>query len=45
MNTNEMRVAFKRIMAGEKAKLVVAPENWDKANAIFATLSPQLRSL
>ena len=44
MNSNDIKAAITRIMAGERATLVVAPENWDAAQAVFANLAPSLRA-
>jgi hypothetical protein len=44
MNAAELKKALARIMAGERATLVVSPENWEAAQAVFATLAPSLQA-
>lgn len=44
MTANDIKVAKARIMRGESAKLVVAAENFELAEKIFASLPPALRS-
>jgi hypothetical protein len=45
MNAAQIQVAIKRIVAGEKATLVVAPENMAEAEKILSKLPRHLRSL
>lgn len=40
----QMKVVKERIMAGKSAKLVIAAENFELAEKIFAALPPTLRA-
>lgn len=45
MTKTEMQAALERICKGERATLIVKPENKAEAEKLFAALSPRFQAL